>query len=218
MTTKKTIEMEDRHMPTFFKKIPVSIERGNGVYVWDEEGNRFLDFTAGWGVTCLGHAHPVIIRALMEQGGKILQGPNSGVTYTPVRARLLSQLVSILPANLTRIFFANSGAEANDAAIKLARKITDRPDIVSALQGFHGRMPSTATAIGSARRRDASDFSVPGARFVPYGDVAALKAILDNRVAAVLLEPLQVKAGSGFPRIPTWKKQAGSAEPMAHCS
>jgi acetylornithine/N-succinyldiaminopimelate aminotransferase len=97
MTTERTIATEDRYMPAFFKKTPVSIERGNGIYVWDEEGNRFLDFTAGWGVTCLGHAHPVIIRALMEQGGKILQGPNSGVTYSPVRARLLSLLVSILP-------------------------------------------------------------------------------------------------------------------------
>ncbi len=82
MTTKRTIEMEDRHMPAFFKKIPVSIERGEGVTVWDEEGNRFLDFTAGWGVTCLGHAHPVITRALLEQSGKILQGPMAGATYS----------------------------------------------------------------------------------------------------------------------------------------
>jgi len=208
MTTKSTIEKEDRHMPAFFKKIPVSIERGEGVYVWDEEGNRFLDFTAGWGVTCLGHAHPVITRALLEQGGKILQGPNSGVTYSPARARLLSLLVSILPANLTRIFFSNSGAEANDAAIKLARKVTGRPDIVSAFQGFHGRMTSTASTLDTAARREQSKPLIPGTRFVPYGDIAALEAILDSHVAAVLLEPIQSEGGVRIPP-DSYLKEAG---------
>lgn len=198
MTTKNTIEIEDRHMPTFFKKTPISIERGSGVHVWDEEGNRFLDFTAGWGVTCLGHAHPVIIRALTDQSGKILQGPNSGVTYSPVRARLLSLLSSILPANLTRVFFANSGAEANDAAIKLARKATGRTDVVSALQGFHGRMISTPTATSATKGQNPSNSS-SGARFVPYGEIAALEAVMDENVAAVLLEPVQSEGGVRIP-------------------
>jgi len=201
MTTERTIATEDQRMPAFFKKIPVSIERGEGVIVWDEEGSRFLDFTAGWGVTSLGHAHPVITQALLEQGGKILQGPNSGVTYSPARARLLSLMASILPSNLTRIFFASSGSEANDAAIKLSRKVTGRPDLVSALQGFHGRMTSTAFAKAPAARQGqfaTSSFS-PGSRFVPYGDIAALEAILDNQVAAVLLEPIQSEAGVQIP-------------------
>ncbi|OPY18141.1 MAG: Acetylornithine/acetyl-lysine aminotransferase [Syntrophus sp. PtaB.Bin075] len=199
MTTKRTIEMEDRHMPAFFKKIPVSIERGEGVTVWDEEGNRFLDFTAGWGVTCLGHAHPVITRALLEQSGKILQGPMAGATYSPERARLLSLLVSILPPNLTRIFFSNSGAESNDAAIKLARKVTGRPDIASALQGFHGRMTSTAATLIRATRPEQPTALTPGNRFVPYGDIAALDAALDDQVAAVLLEPIQSEGGVRIP-------------------
>jgi len=201
MTTERTIATEDQRMPAFFKKIPVSIERGEGVIVWDEEGSRFLDFTAGWGVTSLGHAHPVITQALLEQGGKILQGPNSGVTYSPARAQLLSLMASILPSNLTRIFFASSGSEANDAAIKLSRKVTGRPDLVSALQGFHGRMTSTAFAKAPAARQGqfaTSSFS-PGSRFVPYGDIAALEAILDNQVAAVLLEPIQSEAGVQIP-------------------
>jgi len=199
MTTKSTIEKENRHMPAFFKKIPVSIERGEGVYVWDEEGNRFLDFTAGWGVTCLGHAHPVIIQALLEQSGKIMQGPASGVTYSPARASLLSLLVSILPANLTRIFFSSSGAESNDAAIKLARKVTGRPDIVSALQGFHGRTTSTTSATRPATRREQSNPLTPGNRFVSYGDIASLEVIMDSQVAAVLLEPIQSEGGVRIP-------------------
>ncbi|OPY89260.1 MAG: Acetylornithine/acetyl-lysine aminotransferase [Syntrophus sp. PtaU1.Bin208] len=199
MTTGKTTQTEDRHMPAFYKKIPLSIERGEGVAVWDEEGNRYLDFTAGWGVTCLGHAHPVISRALLEQSGKILQGPNAGVTYSPVRARLLSLMTSILPENLTRIFFSNSGAESNDAAIKLARKVTGRTDIVSALAGFHGRLASTASATALAARKGSSSPSSSRSRFVPYGDIAALEAVLDDQVAAVLLEPIQSEAGVRIP-------------------
>ena len=199
MTTQQTIATEDRLMPAFFKKTPLSIERGQGVAVWDEEGNRFLDFTAGWGVTSLGHASPVITQALLEQSGKILQGPNSGVTYSPVRARLLALMTSILPENLTRIFFSNSGAESNDASIKLSRKVTGRPDIVSALQGFHGRTTSTSSATALASLRKPSSPLVPGSRFVPYGDIAALEAILDDQVAAVLLEPIQSEAGVRIP-------------------
>jgi acetylornithine/N-succinyldiaminopimelate aminotransferase len=199
MATPKTIETEDRFMPPFFKKVPVSIERGEGVYVWDEEGIRYLDFTAGWGVTCLGHAHPVITRALQEQSTKIIQGPNSGLTYSPVRADLLLLLRQILPPHLTRIFFANSGAEANDAAIKLARKVTGRMDVVSSHQSFHGRTISTASATGQARHREKFNPLMPNYRFIPYDDLKALEETLDEQVAAVILEPVQGEGGVWVP-------------------
>jgi acetylornithine/N-succinyldiaminopimelate aminotransferase len=199
MSTLKTIEIEDRFMPPFFQKIPVSIARGEGVYVWDEEGNRYLDFTAGWGVTCLGHAHPVITRALLEQSARILQGPNSGLTYSPVRADLLTLLRQILPPNLTRIFFANSGAEANDAAIKLARKVTGRMDVVSSLQSFHGRTISTASATGQAKHREKFNPLMPNYRFIPFDDLEALEETLDEQVAAVILEPIQGEGGVWVP-------------------
>jgi acetylornithine/N-succinyldiaminopimelate aminotransferase len=199
MSTAKTIEIEDRFMPPFFKKIPVSIERGEGVYVWDEEGNRYLDFTAGWGVTCLGHAHPVITQALQEQSSRILQGPNSGLTYSPVRADLLLLLRQVLPPNLTRIFFANSGAEANDAAIKLARKVTGRMDIISSHQSFHGRTISTASATGQAKHREKFNPLMPNYRFIPFDDLKALEEALDDQVAAVILEPIQGEGGVWVP-------------------
>lgn len=214
MTTEQTIQVEDRRMPSFFKKIPVSIERGEGVVVWDEEGKRFLDFTAGWGVTCLGHASQVICQALLEQSGKILQGPNSGLTYSPVRARLLSLMASILPENLTRVFFSNSGAESNDAAIKLARKVTGRPDIVSALAGFHGRLASTASATTQTARREPSAPSASGSRFVPYGDIAPWKRAWTAVWRRSSWSRSRVKRASGFLRIPTWKKRPGAAAPM----
>src|SRR5665647_3855512 len=90
MGTSETIAIEDTCMPPFFTKTPLSIERGEGVYVWDEEGERYLDLTAGWGVTSIGHAHPVLQPALAEQGARLLQNPDSGLTSSPARARLLS--------------------------------------------------------------------------------------------------------------------------------
>lgn len=200
MGTSETIAIENDHMPPFFAKIPISIARGEGVHVWDEEGNRYLDLTAGWGVTSIGHAHPVIQAALTEQGARIIQNPNSGLTYSPARARLLALLAGVLPANLTRVFFTNSGAEANDAAIKLARKITGRREVVSTVGSFHGRTISTASATGQAKHREKFSPLMPGYRFVPFDDLGAIERILDRDVAAVIVEPIQ---GEGGVRIPS---------------
>jgi acetylornithine/N-succinyldiaminopimelate aminotransferase len=199
MGTPETIAIENGHMPTFFNKIPVSIERGEGVYVWDEEGKRYLDLTAGWGVTCIGHAHPVIRAALNEQAARILQNPNSGLTYSPARARLLSLFADILPGNLTRVFFTNSGAEANDAVIKLARKVTGRRHVIAMEASFHGRTISTASATGQAKHREKYDPLMPGYRFVPYDDPDALRLALDEDVAAVIVEPVQGEGGVRLP-------------------
>ncbi|SFM43781.1 aspartate aminotransferase family protein [Methanolobus profundi] len=200
MPSKETFEAEDKYFAPFFVKQKISVEKGEGVYVWDEEGRRYLDFTAGWGVTCIGHANPVITDALVEQGQKIIQNPNSGLTYSPARARLLSLMQEILPSNLTRVFFTNSGAETNDAAIKLARKVTGRPEIVSTYQSFHGRTISTASATGQAKSRDRYHPLMPNYRFVPYNDLNAMEEALDENVAAVIIEPIQ---GEGGIRIPS---------------
>lgn len=199
MTTATTFALEDQYMAPFFVKQRVSIARGEGVYVWDEEGNQYIDFTSGWGVTCIGHAQPVITEALCEQAGKIIQNPNSGLTYSPARARLLALMREVLPSNLTRLFFTNSGAEANDAVIKLARKVTKRTTIISTEQGFHGRTLSTLSATGQAKYRKKFDPIIRNHRFLPYGDIDALAASLDRDVAAVILEPVQGEGGVNIP-------------------
>src|SRR5664279_351223 len=185
MASAHTIAVENAHMPPFFTKTPISIERGEGVYVWDEEGERYLDLTAGWGVTSIGHAHPVIVRALAEQSARIIQNPDSGLTYSPARARLLELLAGILPEGLTRVFFTNSGAEANDAAVKLARKATGRTDVIATDGSFHGRTISMVSATGQAKHRDKFRPLMPGYRFVPFGSVDAVAAELDGDVAAM---------------------------------
>jgi acetylornithine/N-succinyldiaminopimelate aminotransferase len=207
MSSENTFKIEDNYMAPFFEKQKISIEKGNGSYVWDEEGKRYLDFTAGWGVTCIGHGHPVITEALLEQSKKIIQNPNSGLTYSPARARLLSVMHEILPKNLTHVFFTNSGAEANDAAIKLARKVTGRLDIISTHQSFHGRTISTASATGQATHRDKFNPLMPNYRFVTYNDLHELENALDDTAAAFILEPIQ---GEGGVRLPsgTYLKEA----------
>jgi acetylornithine/N-succinyldiaminopimelate aminotransferase len=190
-----TIEIEDKYAIPFFKKIPISINLGEGIYVWDENGTMYIDFTAGWGVTCLGHSHPVIVEAIERQSRKIIQNPSSGLTYSPARARLLELMGEILPGRLCRVFFSNSGAEANDAAIKLARKVSGRPDVISTNKSFHGRTISTASATGQAKHREKFNPLMPNYRFVPFNDIDALKKEMNDRLAAVILEPIQGEGG-----------------------
>ena len=141
------------------------------MYVWDEEGVRYLDLTAGWGVTSIGNAHPAIQSALAKQGARILQNPDAGLSHSPARAGYLSLLTGVLPPKLTRVFFSNSGAEANDAAIKLARKATGRRHVIATEGSFHGRTIGTLSATGQARHRDQFEPQMPGFRFVPYEDL-----------------------------------------------
>lgn len=194
-----TITLEDSLGITFCQRQPLAIERGAGCVVWDEAGRDYLDFTSGWGVTCLGHTHPCITEALCTQAQKIIQNPNSGFTYSPVRARLLKLLHSVLPDSLSHIYFANSGAEANDAALKLARKITGRSKVIAAVASFHGRTLNTLSVSGGTDNTRRYLPAQPDNRFVEFGDLAALERCLDTGTAAVILEPIQ---GEGGVRIP----------------
>ena len=196
-----TISIETKYSIPFFNKIPISIEKGKGVYVWDEDGNKFIDFTSGWGVTCIGHANPVITDAVLKQSQKIIQNPSSGLTYSPIRARLLSLLTEILPDGLDHIFFTNSGAETNDAAIKLARKVSGRTDIISSVMGFHGRTISTASATGQTKHRNKFNPLMPNYIFVPYDDIEEMGNKMTDNVAAVILEPIQGEGGVIIPSL-----------------
>ncbi|MES3008338.1 MAG: aspartate aminotransferase family protein [Pseudomonadota bacterium] len=209
-----SMTIEDSFGLTICMKQPVAIERGLGSYVWDDKGEQYLDFTAGWGVTSLGHSHPVLVAAIQEQAGKLMQNPNSGFTYSPIRARLLTLLQEVLPPGLTRVFFANSGAEANDAAVKLARKVTGRPEVIAVAGSFHGRTLSTLSLSGGSDNAAKYLPLVPDNHFVPFGDLEALTRALSDRVAAVILEPVQGEGGVRMP--PAGYLQAAAALCKAH--
>jgi acetylornithine/N-succinyldiaminopimelate aminotransferase len=198
--TTDTFQIEDTNYASFANKTKISIEKGQGIYVYDEKGQRYIDFTSGWGVTSIGHANPVITQALVEQSRKIIQNPNSGATYSPARSKLISLMQEkILPGNLTRIFFANSGAEANDAAIKLARKATGKLNIISTEKSFHGRTISTVSATGQNKHRDKFNPLIPHHLFVPFNDIEAVRQVITQDVAAVIVEPIQGEGGINVP-------------------
>ncbi len=207
-----TIQIEDNHYASFANKTEISIEKGEGLYVYDENGKKYLDFTAGWGVTSIGHANPVITEALLDQSKKIIQNPNSGATYSPARSKLISIMHEILPENLTRVFFANSGAEANDAAIKLARKATGKLNIISTEKSFHGRTISTVSATGQNTHRDRFNPLTPNHIFVPYNNIPAIERVIKNDVAAVIVEPVQGESGINVPNSDYLKKLSSLCE------
>ncbi|PKL67248.1 MAG: aspartate aminotransferase family protein [Methanobacteriales archaeon HGW-Methanobacteriales-1] len=195
-----TFQIEDTHYASFANKTKISIEKGQGIYVYDEKGQKYVDFTSGWGVTSIGHANPVITEALVEQGKKIIQNPNSGATYSPARSKLISLMQKeVLAENLTRVFFANSGAEANDAVIKLARKATGKLNIISTKKSFHGRTISTVSATGQNKHRDKFNPLIPHHMFVPYNDITSIAQVLTQDVAAVIVEPIQGEGGINVP-------------------
>lgn len=196
----ETITTEDTLGIAFSRRLPLAFSHGAGSRVWDEQGKSYLDFTSGWGVNSMGHAHPVMVQALTNQASKLIQGPNAAFTYSPARASLLQTMRSVLPAHLSRIYFCNSGAEANDAVLKLARKMTGRSEIISTLGSFHGR--SLATLSVSRGPDNPARFLPPQqqhTRFVAHGDIAALEQALSSNTAALIVEPVQ---GEGGVRIP----------------
>jgi acetylornithine/N-succinyldiaminopimelate aminotransferase len=194
-----TIDTENRLGLSFSERLELAFTHGKGTRVWDEAGKAYLDFTSGWGVNCLGHSHPAVISALATQAARIMQSPNAGFTYSPERAALLSLLHTVLPRTLVKTFFCNSGAEANDAALKLARKITGRSKVVTTVGAFHGRSFNTLSVTRGVDNTSRYIPVIPGTRFVPHGDSDAIAAVIDDNTAAVIVEPVQGEGGVQIP-------------------
>jgi acetylornithine/N-succinyldiaminopimelate aminotransferase len=175
---------------------PVLMVRGAGSWLEDSEGRRYLDFIQGWAVNCLGHSHPVVVDALREQAGRLI---NCSPAYHNEPMARLARVVAE-SSGLDRVFFCNSGAEANEGAIKLARKWGSRRrggafEIVTTHGSFHGRTLATMSASGKAAFETLFEPKVPGFVKVPLNDLAALDAAITERTAAVMLEPIQGEAG-----------------------
>ncbi|MDW2062216.1 aspartate aminotransferase family protein, partial [Vibrio sp. Vb1076] len=174
--------------------IPV---KGEGSRVWDQEGNEYIDFAGGIAVSCLGHCHPVMVNALTEQANKLWHLSNV-MTNEPA-LRLAKKLTEVSFAE--RVFFANSGAEANEAALKLARRYaadvhgTEKSEIIAFKQGFHGRTFFTVTVGGQAAYSDGFGPKPGDVTHLPYNDIEALQAHMSDRTCAVMMEPLQGEGG-----------------------
>ncbi len=176
-----------------YPKRPLAIVRGRGSRVWDADGREYIDCAGGQGAANLGHAHPAIVAALCEQAGRLISCPE--IFHNDRRAELLQALVAAAPAGLARAFLCNSGTEAIEAALKFARLCTGRSEVVAAMRGFHGRTMGALSATWNRDYRRAFEPLVPGFSHVPYNDAAALEAAVNERTAAVLLEPVQGEGG-----------------------
>jgi acetylornithine/LysW-gamma-L-lysine aminotransferase len=170
-----------------------TIVRGEAASLWDREGRRYVDLGASHGVGNLGASHPEVVRAIQRQAAELLY---LGTGYdVPVRTQFLERLVRLLPPSLCRVFLSNSGTEAVEAAIKFARAATGRPKVVAAMRGFHGRTFGALSATWRKEFREPFEPLVPGFVHVPFNDVAALSAAVDEETALVLLEPVQGEGG-----------------------
>ena len=172
-----------------YDKLPLSLVRGEGSRVFDSEGRAFWDFYGGHAVALVGHSHPTWRRILAEQAERLVFYSN--VVHSPVRAAACRAMVEFAPKNLTRVFLSNSGAEANEAALKLARHHTGRPEVVAFEGSFHGRTLGALAVTHSEKYRRYALPEYGHTRFAAWGEVPTL----DERVAAVILEPLQSLAG-----------------------
>ncbi len=186
-------EIEERYQVATYKKFPFAIERGSDVWVYTSEGDRYLDLYGGHAVVATGHSHPRVVAAIARQAERLIFYSN--LVYNDARARAAKRLVEIAPAPLTKAFFVNSGTEANENALKIARRLTGRLKVVSFEGGFHGRTPGSLSATGLPKYREGVAPLLEGHVYAPFGEVEALERFIDSNTAAVLIEPIQSMGG-----------------------
>ena len=201
MNNAEIVELTHRNLVDVYGCLPIAFVRGHGAYLYDADGNRFLDFFCGLAVTSLGHGNPRVVRAIKEQAEKLTHVSN--VFHTEPTARLTERLANRFGGG--KVFLANSGAEANEAAIKLARRWgsgagNGRYEILATLGSFHGRTLATLSATGQEKYHQGFQPLMPGFRLLPFDDLAALDRARHEETVAVMVEPIQGEGGVVMPR------------------
>src|SRR6266550_964090 len=186
-------DLEERYQLATYKKMPIVAERGAGVWLYSSDGEKYLDFYGGHAVAGTGHSHPHVVAAIQAQAGKLLFYSN--LVYSEARARAAEKLVSIAPAGLTKAFFCNSGTEANENAMRMARMATKRENVITFSGGFHGRTADAISATFLGKYREIGRPNVPGHLEAEFGNIESVRALTDEGVAAIMLEPIQSMAG-----------------------
>jgi len=205
---KNFVRITNENIFQTYSRYPVTLVRGKGTKVWDERGKEYLDFLSGIAVCNLGHCHPAVVRAAQEQLKKLIHVSN--FFYTEPQA----ELARLLTANsfADRVFFCNSGAEANESALKLARKFSlrqgnqSRYEVITMHYSFHGRTFATLSATAQKKFHTGFEPLLPGFHHVPFNDIGALKKAVNKNTCAVLLEPIQGEGGVNCPDADYLKK------------
>jgi acetylornithine/N-succinyldiaminopimelate aminotransferase len=192
-TFAEVVNLEERYQLATYKKMPVVAERGEGVWIYGSDGQKYLDLYGGHAVAGTGHSHPRVVAAIRAQAEKLLFYSN--LVYSETRARAAEKLVSVAPPELAKAFFCNSGTEANENAMRMARMATGRENIITFSGGFHGRTADAISATFLGRYRELGKPNVPGHLEAEFGNIEAVRALADETVAAIMLEPIQSMAG-----------------------
>ncbi len=197
MTTQETLELYNRCVTPNYTRLPIVIVRAEGSQMWDADGKRYLDLFPGWGCSLLGYCHPRVTEAICRQASKLIHIDNT--FHTEEQARLAAILHEKGFGGLC--FFSNSGAEANEAAIKLARRHTppSRYKIITMERSFHGRTYGAMTATAQSKIHQGHEPLVPGFVYVPFGDLDAVRKAIGPETAAIMLEPIQGEGGVNVP-------------------
>lgn len=200
MTNEEIFQKDQAYYMPVFARYPLVLSHGEGPYLYDMEGKRYIDYLGGIAVNVLGHAHPALVQAVVDQAGKMIHCSN--LYYTETQAVLAEKLAK--RSGLGKVFLANSGAEANEGAIKLARKYAhnisaEKTEIITAWHGFHGRTLATLTATAQPKYQKGFEPLPTGFTYVDYGDIKELEKVMSERSCAVLLEPIQGEGGVHVP-------------------
>ena len=192
--TERIVKLYDNYIMHTYKRVPLCIEKARGVKLWDADGNSYLDFFPGWAVSGIGHCHPRVVAAINKQAKSLLHVSNN--YYSEPQALLAETIIkNSFPG---KVFFANSGAEANEAAIKLARKYghdKGKYEIITMTKSFHGRTLATITATGQDKVKIGFEPLPVGFIHVPFNDIEAVKEAVTDKTAAIMLEPIQCEGG-----------------------
>src|SRR5690349_21482340 len=175
MTFPHIKQIEDANQLATYKKMPLAVERGLGSWVWTSDGEKYLDLYGGHAVCGTGHSHPHVVKAIKEQAERVLFYSN--LVYSDIRGRAAAKLVSVAPDELTKAFFCNSGTEANENAMRMARMFTGRENIITFSGGFHGRTADAISATFLGKYREIGKPNVPGHIESEFGDIESVKAV-----------------------------------------
>jgi len=188
---------EDSYLINLYQRFPVTIERAQGATIWDTDGKEYIDCMGGYGVAIIGHCNKVVIEAITLQMNKLMVCHMS--TYNNSRLQFLSKLKSIAPNNLSKIFFSNSGAESIEAALKFARKFSQKTGVVSMYGGYHGKTFGALSVTYNSKYRKSFSPLLEGVKFVPFGDISLLAEAIDESIGTVIIEPIQGESGIIMP-------------------
>jgi LysW-gamma-L-lysine/LysW-L-ornithine aminotransferase len=184
---------EDRYLAALYQRFPVNIAKGKGTKVWDTAGKEYIDCMGGYGVALVGHCNDRVVNALKKQADILITAHMS--TYNDTRLRFMEKIASVAPPSLNKIFFAHSGAESVEAALKFARKYSGRHGVIAMNGGYHGKTFGALSVTYSEKYRKSFMPLLDGVKFVPYSDPSLLEAVIDDTIGSVILEPIQGETG-----------------------